>query len=176
MSEPPSFPRALEAPAGPVTEIDGGVVARALDASRRSPRRRVVLPFHRHDDEALHRMLNAVQPGSYLRPHRHVDPPKAEAFVLLRGALVLFTFDDEGGVTGTHALAAGTDRVGIDLAPGIWHSFVATAPDTVIFEVKVGPWAAATDKAFAPWAPAEGTPEVAAYLADLEARAAEAEG
>jgi hypothetical protein len=44
---------------------------------------------------------------------------------------------------------------------------VALKPDTVIFEVKAGPYDAATDKAFAPWAPAEGTQEAQSFLADV---------
>ena len=42
------------------------------------------------------------------------------------------------------------------------------APDTVIFEVKPGPYDAATDKEFAPWAPPEGDPRAHAYLIQLE--------
>ena len=43
-------------------------------------------------------------------------------------------------------------------------------PDTVVFEVKPGPYQPTSDKDFAPWAPAEGGPDAPAYLADLEAR------
>ena len=56
---------------------------------------------------------------------------------------------------------------GVDLAPGIFHGLVALEPDTVIYEVKDGPYAAANDKAFAPWAPEEGSPEAARYREGL---------
>jgi hypothetical protein len=40
-----------------------------------------------------------------------------------------------------------------------------------LFEVKAGPYDAATDKRFAPWAPPESDPVMArAYLADLRHR------
>ena len=90
----------------------------------------MILPFHKHDGEALHRMFNAVQPGSYLRPHRHIDPPKAEVFIVLRGALALFVFEDDGRIREQVRLAAGSDRFGVDLAPGLFHSFIALEPDT----------------------------------------------
>jgi hypothetical protein len=65
------------------------------------------------------------------------------------------------------ALGAGREAFGVDLVPGIYHTFVALEPDTVLFEVKDGPYVAATDKAFAPWAPAEGTPEARQYMQAL---------
>lgn len=131
----------------------------------------MIQPFHRTEADTLHRMLNAVQTDSYVRPHRHVDPPKAEAFILLRGAAAFFTFDDEGNVTALERLRAGSDRFGLDLEAGIWHSFVALEPDTVLYEVKPGPYTRATDKSFAPWAPPEGHPDAPAYFARLRALA-----
>jgi hypothetical protein len=38
----------------------------------------------------------------------------------------------------------------------------------VVYEVKTGPYAPNNDKSFAPWAPREGEPGVAAYLRELE--------
>jgi len=58
--------------------------------SQSSPRRRVIQPFHRDESAALQRMFNAVQPDSYIPPHRHFDPPKAESWIALRGALAFF--------------------------------------------------------------------------------------
>ena len=40
----------------------------------------------------------------------------------------------------------------------------------VCFEVKPGPYSAANDKDFAPWAPREGDPEAGAYLEGLVGR------
>ena len=67
-------------------------------------------------------------------------------------------FDDEGRVTDQFVLRAGSARFGIDIHPGVYHTFVALEPDTVLFEVKPGPWDQATDKDFAAWSPAEGSP------------------
>lgn len=167
---PQSYPQALPPPPGELCLITAELVQTAIAHARASPRRRVIQPFHKSDDDPLHRMLNAVQPDSYVRPHRHLEPPKAEAFILLRGALVFFTFEPDGRVRDCVALRAG-GVLGVDLAPGVYHSFVALEPDTVIYEVKTGPYTQATDKSFAPWAPEEGTPQAAAYLASLREEA-----
>jgi cupin fold WbuC family metalloprotein len=142
-------------------------VEEVTGSSRTSPRRRIILPFHKSEADLLHRMLNVIQPDSYVRPHRHLDPPKAESWVVLRGALAFFTFEEDGRVRDCLSLEAGGEHFGVDLAPGIFHGIVALAPDTVIFEAKNGPFAPANDKSFASWAPAEGTPEAAGYLASL---------
>lgn len=165
---------ALDPPTTDLVVLSRARVDEAIAHARTSPRRRVIAPFHRSESELLHRMLNAVQPDSYIRPHRHLDPPKAEAWVVLRGALCFFAFNDDGAVREHILLRAGGPDFGVDLVPGVYHSFIALEPDTVIYEVKSGPYQAASDKSFAPWAPAEGTPEAAAYLQQLRTRYATA--
>jgi cupin fold WbuC family metalloprotein len=168
MSQLPANIRlALTAPAGPLTVINETLLQEALAASRQSPRRRVILPFHKGNDDGLHRMFNAVQPGTYIRPHRHVSAPKAESIVVLRGAIHFFEFTETGEVRTHFRLAAGSAQFGVDLESGVIHTFIAMEDDTVLFEVKPGPYAAITDKDFAAWAPAEGAPEAAAYLEEL---------
>ncbi len=158
MTDPKSFPRALAPPAGEVAVLDDGLIERAVAASRKSPRRRIILPLHSTSSDPLQRMLNAVQPGSYIRPHRHLHPPKAETLVVLLGAVRFVTFDERGAVTSGITLSAGESPYGLDARPGVYHTFVALAPDTVVFETKPGPYDERLDKEFAPWAPAEGSP------------------
>ena len=164
-----SYRRALSPPPGDLVVLTNELAQSAIEYAQGSPRKRVILPFHKHDGEILHRMFNAVQPGSYLQPHRHVDPPKAEVFIVLRGALALFVFEDDGRVRECLRLAAGSEQFGIDLAPGLFHSFLALEPDTLLYEVKIGPYEPATAKSFAEWAPDEGSPEATAYMQRLEA-------
>jgi cupin fold WbuC family metalloprotein len=113
-------------------------------------------------------MLNAVQPGSYIRPHRHAAP-RAESLVLLRGVLRFVAFDDAGEIRRAVDLRADGD-LAVDIEGGIYHSMVSLAADSVVFEVKTGPYHPDTDKTWAPWAPAEDAPEAAAYLQDLVSR------
>jgi cupin fold WbuC family metalloprotein len=85
--------------------------------------------------------------------------------LLLRGELALFIFDDAGEITSVTRL--GRDPVGIDIGPGVWHSLAVLSDEAICFEVKPGPYSAANDKDFAPWAPREGDPQVPEYLASL---------
>ncbi len=163
-----SSPRVLAAPPEPIVVLTQTQTDEVLRASRASERRRAILPFHKHHGELLHRMFNAVQPGTYVRPHRHMRSQKSEAFVVLRGALDFLAFDEDGALIMAQRLAAGGDAFGIDIDPSCYHSFLVCAPDTLLYEVKTGPYTASDDKDFASWAPAEGTPEVAPYLAGLE--------
>jgi cupin fold WbuC family metalloprotein len=150
----------------PVQLIDAQLLDATLVRAAASPRGRTNHNFHPSLDDRLHRFLNAWTRGSYAAPHRHLKVPKPESFIVLRGELALFIFDDAGRVTETHIL--GRDGVqGIDLAPGVWHTVTALTETAVCFEVKLGPYDASTDKEFAPWAPREGDPAAASYLEAL---------
>jgi cupin fold WbuC family metalloprotein len=164
-----SYKRALSPPPGDLVVISESIAREAIAYSRTSPRKRVILPFHKGSEDPLHRMFNAVQPGSYLRPHRHIDPPKAEVFLVLRGALAMFVFEDDGRVRDCFKLEANGERFGVDLAPGLFHSFLALEPDTLLYEVKSGPYEPASAKDFASWAPDEDSPEAERYARELAA-------
>lgn len=153
--------------------IDGVLIARLLEEARRSPRRRVNYNFHRTPAEDPNRFLNVMLDGTYVAPHRHLAVPKPELFLVLEGRIVLFVFDDEGRVRERLVAGAGgpEGRVGVDVAPGIWHSLAVAGPYAVVCEVKPGGYDPATDKQFAPWAPREGDPGAADYLAALLAGA-----
>jgi cupin fold WbuC family metalloprotein len=163
-----SHRRALTPPPGDLVVITNELANAALDYSRTSPRKRVILPFHKDDADPLHRMFNAAQPGSYVRPHRHVTPPKAEIFLVLRGALALFVFEDDGRIRECIRLEAGSERFGVDLGPGLYHCFIALTPDTLLYEIKTGPYEPMSAKDFAPWAPEEDSSEAPSYLRSLE--------
>jgi cupin fold WbuC family metalloprotein len=161
--------RALNAPSEAVVVLSQrDHVERALEASRASERQRMILPFHKHDDDLLHRMLNALQPSTYVRPHRHRAIPKPEIFVLLRGAIDFVVFDDAGEITHAARLSAGGEQFGVDVSPGLFHTLLVREADTVVYEVKLGPYEPSSDKDFAPWAPPEGAADVSDYVLRLE--------
>lgn len=122
-----------------------------------------------HDDYAdpCQRLFNAMEPGTYIRPHRHVDPPKAECFMAVRGKITLITFDDKGAVEQVVPFGAGCDAVAIELPPGAWHTLIVLEPGSIFFETKPGPYAPLSDKDFAPWSPAEDSPNVDKYVSTL---------
>ena len=151
---------------GVVQLIDSDLLDATLARARSSPRGRQNHNLHPSLADNLHRFINAWTRGSYAAPHRHLAVPKAESFVVLRGELALFIFDDAGKVIEAHVLGR-NGVVGADVAPGVWHTATALTETAICFEVKPGPYDAATDKEFAPWAPREGDVAAAAYLAGL---------
>ena len=138
-----------------------------IERAHQSPRLRTNHNFHATMEENPHRFLNVMLRGTYVTPHRHTTPPKAESFVVLAGRVAVFTFDDSGEITGTWIL--GGAQPGIDIAAGVWHTLAVLSTEAVCFEVKPGPYTPATDKDFAPWAPHEGESGAAKYLERLMA-------
>lgn len=154
--------------------IDSALLDSVSAEARVSPRLRKNRNFHADDADACHRLLNAVEPDSYIPPHRHLHPTKAETIVVLRGRLVVLYFDDAGQVSERVLLEPGTDQPGAALAVnipvGCYHSILALTAGAVFFEAKAGPYVPLSDQEKAPWAPAENSPEATAYLAQLKAR------
>lgn len=152
-----------------ITLIDTALIDAVSAEARAAPRGRKNRNFHPRDDYPGHRLLNAIEPGSYIAPHRHLDPTKDETMVVLRGALGLVAFDDAGAVALAQKVCAGgtADVLGIDIPHGTWHTVFALEPGTVFLEAKSGPYLPLTDAERAPWAPAENAPDAPAYLAGL---------
>jgi len=156
----------------PIQTITNELLDELLVRARNSPRLRAIHCLHSGDWEHCHRMLNALTPGTYVRPHRHDSDHQSEAFILLRGKLALLIFDEEGNVdfSRSRTLSPADGLFGMDIPPRIWHSLVALE-DAIIYEVKghpTGGFVLERDKNFAAWAPEEGSPESAAYLKKME--------
>ena len=150
--------------------IDAALLDAVSAEARASPRGRKNRNFHTDDAQPGHRLLNAIEPGSYVMPHRHLDPNKGETMVVLRGTLGLVTFDDAGNLVDLRKVSHGGTPMGMDIPFGTWHSVFALEPGTVFLEAKAGPYLPLTAEEKAPWAPAEGDPAATAYLAGLVAR------
>lgn len=155
---------ALENPVGPVFALTPELMQRGLDASLESPRKRMLFPMHRAQDDLVQRMLNFLQPGTYIHPHLHPRDHAIETLLVMRGELGFVIFDEEGAVVSRHRLASGEL---IDIEQRVWHGVLALAPDTVILEIKRGPYDE-SDKIFATWAPGENESGAADYLSSLE--------
>ena len=115
-------------------------------------------------------MLNFMQPGTYVRPHRHPLDHATESIQILRGELGCLVFEPDGQIRSTHHLRATAATAFLDLEPGLWHGMVVLEPDTVVLEFKQGPYDATTDKEFASWSPPEGSPEAETQREQWRAR------
>ncbi len=145
--------------------INYALLDETTNKARLSPRLRMNYNFHTNLEDPLNRMLNAMEPGTYIRPHRHLTPPKDEVFLVLRGKAALLLFDDKGTITDRILLGPDEGSYGADLEPGLWHCLVVLEPGTVVYEVKQGPFTTLADTDFAPWSPdAHDTEAVSRYL------------
>lgn len=125
------------------------------------------LNLHPSDDFPCHRFFNAVEPESYIRPHRHLDRVKEETLVVIRGRIGVVSFDDTGKIVATALLEAGGDAAVADFPPGEYHCAVSLAPGSVFLEAKAGPFVPVSEEEKAPWAPAEGTAEAETYVENI---------
>jgi cupin fold WbuC family metalloprotein len=145
--------------------IDIALLDEISAEARQSPRRRKNRNFHTSDTQPGHRLLNGIEPGSYIMPHRHLDPNKDETMVVLRGSLGLLTFDDAGAIVDAVKVSHGGTPMGMDIPYGTWHTVFALEPGTVFLEAKAGPYLPLTADEKAPWAPEENDPNASAVLA-----------
>lgn len=153
-----------------MTLIDPSLCRQLSHRARQTPRLRQNLNLHTDHAAPSQRLLNALEPGTYVRPHRHTTPPRAETFIGLQGELALCLFGDGGDLDQVVVLGADSGVFGVDVAAGVWHSVLCLQSGTVFFETKDGPYRAIEDKDWPSWAPAEGSPEVQDYLRVLQHR------
>lgn len=134
-------------------------------------RKRQHCNIHESYADPCQRLFNAIEPESYIRPHRHVTDPRDELLIAVRGSLALVTFDEHGVVTGV--VRFGTDRsgdgfaVGAEVPANTWHTVIALESGCVLLEVKAGPFDPNQPKDLAPWAPDEGSYAALLFLSQL---------
>jgi cupin fold WbuC family metalloprotein len=131
--------------------------------ARETRRGRTNENLHAGPDDPVQRFLNALEPGSYVCPHRHTAPPKWELFVALTGAAAVMLFDAQGRLIAREEVSTQGPLRGLEIPAGMWHTVAALTPGTVLLETKAGPYQPTVDKDFAPWAPREDDPAVPAF-------------
>ena len=145
----------------PFRRIDQELFAQVSAEARQHPRLRLNHNFHREQD-SVQRFLNVLQPGTYVRPHRHRRNGSGtgfECFLVLQGAIGLLLFNDEGEIQQQLHLSANGPTHGIEIAEDQFHTLVALEADSVIFELKQGPYQPTEDKDFLRGSPLEGCEE-----------------
>ena len=123
-----------------------------------TPRRRMNHNLHTNLDDPIQRFCNALEPGTYLPPHRHSGTHRWELLAILRGHVALLIFDDAGSVTQRVELTPGGSNCALEIPGGTWHALTSLASGSVILEVKHGPYIRAEGENLAVWAPQEGEP------------------
>ena len=144
--------------------IDNTILDSTTNKAKQAARRRMNHNFHPVLEDPLQRMLNAMEPGTYIQPHKHEDPDKTEVFMVLRGRIMVVEYNDNGEIVDCELLDANNGKYGAEIPARTWHSIISLEPGSVAFEIKDGPYNPIDDKNFASWAPKEGEPDVENYL------------
>lgn len=131
--------------------------------ARGSARKRCNYNLHSDYHDPIQRFINAIEPDTYIRPHKHENPDKTEILILLRGRVLILEFDLSGTVADHFILDFETGNKAVEIPPGVWHTFLALGKGSAVYELKEGPFNVDTDKVFAEWAPEEGTAQADAY-------------
>ena len=104
--------------------INEALLDETTGRAKQSPRLRMNSNYHERLDDPGNRLLNALEPGTYLRPHRHLNPKKDEIFLLLRGRIAVFLFDNKGEITQTQILDPKEGVYGAEIKAGTWHGYI----------------------------------------------------
>lgn len=149
-----------------VTEFDAAILDELTKRAVASPRLRQHHNIHTSYADPCQRLLNAIEPGSYLRPYKHSVRPRSKLLVALRGLFAVMLFDEEGNVERVTPFGVG---VGVSMVPMVeisgdcWNSVLSLAHGSVLLEVKAGPYNPDEPNEFPSWAPADGTQEAQKY-------------
>ena len=115
--------------------------------AKASARLRMNRNLHEKLEDPVQRLAIAMEPDTFVRPHRH--PQTWELLTALRGRFVVLLFDDHGVVTSRTVL--GEDCRVIEFPANTWHAVLSLDSGGVIFEVKQGAYQPLTEADFAPW-------------------------
>lgn len=145
-------------------KINQEKIDQVCEQSRNSPRKRQNYNYHEELSDSLQRLLNAMQPGTYIQPHKHENPDKREAFLVLQGRVLVVTFTADGEIDDHILLDAKKGNYGAEIPARTWHTLIILEKDSVVYEVKDGPYQKIDDKNFAPWAPKEKEESCLPYI------------
>ncbi|MCF6689693.1 WbuC family cupin fold metalloprotein [Raoultella terrigena] len=131
------------------------------EAAANSPRLRAHRNFHPQLSDPVQRLAVAMEPGTYVRPHRH--PHTFELLLPLSGRFLVLNFDDQGYVT--RRVILGEECAALEMDAGTWHAVLSLDPGGIIFEVKHGGYRPVAAEDYVSWAPAEGDAGTAELMA-----------
>lgn len=119
--------------------IDKKLLDEVSARAKASERLRMNYNLHDAMDSKAQRLFNALEPGTILPIHRHRNT--AETYILLRGRIDVMFYNDQGVEVNRFELNPAEGNYGVHIPKGQWHTLEVLESDTVIFEVKDGPYA-----------------------------------
>lgn len=120
-------------------KIDKKLLDEISTKAKASERLRMNYNLHDSLDAKAQRLLNALEVGTVLPIHRHQYT--SETYILVRGKIRVMFYNEIGEETESCVLDPLQGNYGIHISDGQWHTLEVLEDDSVIFEVKDGPYA-----------------------------------
>ena len=147
-----------------IQEINNSLFVELIDQAKKSPRKRSHKTFHQSHNDPVQRIFIGLVEGTYVKPHKHPRSNIWEMLLGLKGRTGVLIFDDNGVVLQKHILAPGKDVIGLQIEPNTWHTVFPVDTETIMMEIKEGPFIAEGFAEFVDWAPDEGSDEASRFL------------
>jgi cupin fold WbuC family metalloprotein len=145
-----------------MVKINAELLDEVSAKARLSPRLRMNYNIHPELSDPVQRLLNALEPWTYIRPHKHAG--KEESFVLLRGTVLGVSFNNDGSIRDHFILNAASGNLGLEFEEDTYHMLTSLESGSIVYEIKEGPYIAHSEDTSAPWSPKEGTSEGKEFL------------
>ena len=112
------------------------------EKAKASPRLRMNLDLRNTDADTSQRMLNAVEPGTVLPIHRHLD--SNVTIVCIRGHFEELIYDGNGALIEAIDMKPGGNVINLPI--GTWHSIRSLESGTVLLECMDGEYRPLTEE------------------------------
>ena len=117
--------------------INQSLLDQLTERAKASPSLRMNYDLRNSEDDGSQRMLNAIEPGSPERIHRHQHT--SETVVCIRGRVVEeFYAELERICTESIVLTPNGPNVAVNIPAGQWHSIRAVETGSVVLSIKDG--------------------------------------
>lgn len=117
--------------------INQSLLNQLTEQAKASPRLRMNYDLRNSEDDGSQRMLNAIEPGSPERIHRHQHT--SETVVCIRGRVVEEFYDElERICKDSIVLTPNGPNVAVNIPAGQWHSIRAVESGSVVLSCKDG--------------------------------------
>lgn len=133
--------------------LSSDLIHQLIPQARNNPRRRINYNIHTGYDEQVQRFLNVLEYESYVRPHQHNKVNAWEGFIVIKGVLGVFQFDEQGTIVHRIELCETGPVFGIELDSTRAHCITSLSEQAIVFEYKEGPYDPNDDKTFSAWTP-----------------------
>jgi len=122
--------------------IDTRILDELTEKAKASPRLRMNYDLRNSSEDQSQRMLNALEPGTVMPIHRHVNT--SETIVCIRGHFEEYLYDEKGHLIETVDMVPG--GVVLNIEAGQWHSLKCLESGTVLLEAKDGKYEPLTEE------------------------------